>query len=210
MGASRANVASSFTIVKGAMIDETYAVFAAWDFERTKRENLTRLRDENFIGAATSTWLRDVSKVLSRRFDPQGRDRALVLLAKSGCDLEIWKPLLLWHMTRDEFLLRDFLVHCSLPTRAARTACGQRSSTTTVRSITKRGGTTEHEWSETTRDLGVTRRGRPQVRCASGGDFHGNSWPPLLTVSAGEASCAAVSSMRVTRPTSTTSKASAL
>jgi hypothetical protein len=30
--ASRANVVSSFTLVKGAMIEETYAVFSAWDF----------------------------------------------------------------------------------------------------------------------------------------------------------------------------------
>jgi len=30
---------------------------------------------------------------------------------KAGCDREVWKPVLLWHMTRDEFLLRDFLVH---------------------------------------------------------------------------------------------------
>jgi hypothetical protein len=44
--ASRANVVSSFTVVKGAMIEETYAVFAAWDFETTKRENLDRLRDD--------------------------------------------------------------------------------------------------------------------------------------------------------------------
>ena len=49
--ASRSNVVSSFTVVKGAMIEETYAVFAAWDFARSKRENLDRLRDENFIGA---------------------------------------------------------------------------------------------------------------------------------------------------------------
>lgn len=41
---SRANIVSSFTIVKGAMINETYAVFAAWDFNRSKRENLARLR----------------------------------------------------------------------------------------------------------------------------------------------------------------------
>src|SRR5690606_21772903 len=48
--------------------------------------------------------------VLHRRFDPEGRDRNLVELAQRGCPLELWKPLLLWHMTRDEFLLRDFLV----------------------------------------------------------------------------------------------------
>ncbi len=55
---------------KGAMIEETYAVFAAWDFARSKRENLDRLREENFIGASSATWLRDVAKVLNRRFDP--------------------------------------------------------------------------------------------------------------------------------------------
>src|SRR5438874_11293072 len=102
--ASRANVVSSFTVVKGAMIDETYAVFAGWDFARSKRENLDRLRAENFIGASSLTWLRDVAKVLNRRFDPDGRDRALVTLAKNACPISEWKPLLLWHMTRDEFL----------------------------------------------------------------------------------------------------------
>jgi hypothetical protein len=147
----RANVASSFTIVKGAMIDETYAVFSAWDFNRSKRENLTRLREENFIGAATATWVRDIAKVLNRRFDPQGRDRALVLLAKSGCDIEVWKPLLLWHMTRDEFLLRDFLVHWLFPAYESGTYRVRPDELYDyLRSITKRGGTTEHEWSETT------------------------------------------------------------
>jgi len=66
------------------MVDETYAVFAAWDFERSKRENLDRLREQNFIGASSTTWLRDVAKVLNRRFDPAGRDRPLVILAKHG------------------------------------------------------------------------------------------------------------------------------
>jgi hypothetical protein len=149
--AARANVASSFTIVKGAMIDETYAVFAAWDFEQSKRENLTRLRDDNFIGAATATWLRDIAKVLNRRFDPQGRDRALVLLAKGGCDIDLWKPLLLWHMTRDEFLLRDFLIHWLFPaydSGAYRVRPEELHDY--LRSIRKRGGTTEHAWSETT------------------------------------------------------------
>jgi hypothetical protein len=106
---SRANVASSFTVVKGAMIEETYGVFAAWEFNRSRRENLDRLRAENFIGASSGTWLRDVAKVLNRRFDPDGRDRPLVVLAKHGITLDEWKPLLLWHMTRDEFLVRDFI-----------------------------------------------------------------------------------------------------
>jgi len=108
---ARSRVVSSFTIIKGSLIDETYAVFQGWDFDLSRTENLRRVREENTIGATSTHWARDVSKVLSRRFDPAGRDRALVDLAKAHCDREVWKPLLLWHMTRDEFLLRDFLVH---------------------------------------------------------------------------------------------------
>ena len=148
---ARSHVASSFTLIKGAMIDETYAVFAAWDFGSSKRENLDRLRRENFIGASTTTWLRDVAKVLNRRFDPSARDRALVLLAKSGCPIEEWKPILLWHMTRDEFLLRDFLINWLFPTFVSG---AYRVRTEDLyehlRSVGRRGGTTEHAWSETT------------------------------------------------------------
>lgn len=149
--ASRANVASSFTVVKGAMIEETYAVFSAWDFERSKRENLDRLRDENFVGASSATWLRDVAKVLNRRFDPAVRDRPLVVLAKRGLPIEEWKPLLLWHMTRDEFLVRDFLETWLF---AAYDSGTFRVHTEDVEKylgdIGKRGGTTEHAWSEQT------------------------------------------------------------
>lgn len=147
----RSHVASSFTLIKGAMIDETYAVFAAWDFNISKRENLDRLRRENFIGAGTTTWLRDIAKVLNRRFDPVDRDRALVLLAKNGCPIEEWKPILLWHMTRDEFLLRDFLVNWLFP---AFVSGAYRVRTEDVyehlRGVGLRGGTTEHGWSEAT------------------------------------------------------------
>jgi hypothetical protein len=108
LAASRSKVASSFTIIKGALIEETYTAFQDWDFEISRRENLRRMKDLNTIGATSTNWLRDVGKVLNRRFDPNGRDRALVELAKAGCRREIWKPLLLWHMTRDEFLVRDF------------------------------------------------------------------------------------------------------
>jgi len=148
---SRANVASSFTVVKGAMIDETYAVFAAWDFGRSKRENLDRLRDENFIGASSATWLRDVAKVLNRRFEPDGRDRPLVVLAKSGCELEEWKPLLLWHITRDEFLVRDFLQSWLFPAYDSGTfRVRPEELHEYLRGIGKRGGTTEHAWTEQT------------------------------------------------------------
>jgi hypothetical protein len=133
------------------MIEETYAIFSQWNFERSKRENLDRLRDENFIGASSTTWLRDVAKVLNRRFDPAGRDRSLVVLAKHGLPVEEWKPLLLWHMTRDEFLVRDFLETWLF---AAYDAGAFRVHAEDVEkylgNISSRGGTTEHAWSEQT------------------------------------------------------------
>jgi hypothetical protein len=63
MTTDRTNIVSSYTIVKGSMIDETYAVMAAWDFSKSKKENLDRLRSSNFIGAKSDSWLRDISKV---------------------------------------------------------------------------------------------------------------------------------------------------
>jgi hypothetical protein len=133
------------------MIDEAYAVFAAWDFTRSKRENLSRVREENTIGASSVTWVRDVAKVLNRRFDPSGRDRALVVLAQRGCDLEIWKPILLWHITRDEFLLRDFLVNWVFPAYdAGAFRVRPEELHEYLRGIGKHGGTIEHVWTETT------------------------------------------------------------
>lgn len=111
MSSSRANVISSFTIIKGSLINETYAVFRGWDYDLSKVDNLRRVREENSIGGTSANWAIDVAKVINRRFDPAGRDRPLVELSKAGMDQDSWKPLLLFHITRDEFLLRDFLVN---------------------------------------------------------------------------------------------------
>jgi hypothetical protein len=148
---SRSQVASSFTVIKGSMVEETYAVFSQWDFDRSKRENLDHLREENFIGASSATWLRDVAKVLNRRFDPAGRDRPLVVLAKGGVPVDEWKPLLLWHMTRDEFLVRDFFETWLFTAYDAGTFRVHAEDVEKyLGDIGKRGGTTEHVWSEQT------------------------------------------------------------
>src|SRR5579862_8748328 len=135
------------------MVEETYAVFAQWDLDKTKTENLQRLRDDNYIGASSATWLRDVSKVINRRFDPSDRDRPLVELARRGCDLAEWRPILLWHMTRDEFLVRDFLIHCLFPAFAAGVfRIDANHVTAHLQRIHERGASTEHTWTdETTR-----------------------------------------------------------
>ena len=148
---SRAHIVSSFTAIKGAMVEETYAVFADWDFDQSKRENLGRLREENFIGASSATWLRDVAKVINRRFEPDERDRALVVLAKGSCSIEEWKPLFLWHITRDEFLLRDFLETWLFPAYDAGAFRVRPDELHDyLRNLESRGATTEHAWSDQT------------------------------------------------------------
>jgi hypothetical protein len=149
---TRANVVSSFTLIKGTMIPETYAAFAAWEPDLTKKENLERLRRDNPIGVRSATWLRDVAKVLNRRFDPAGRDRALLVLAQKGCPLDEWKPILLWHITRDEFLLRDFLVnwlYVQFESGVYRLRPGELDEF--LLGLERRGGEIEHPWTEVTR-----------------------------------------------------------
>jgi hypothetical protein len=147
----RTNIVSSFTIIKGAMISETYDTLARWDLGLSKKENLDRLRRENSIGARSVTWLRDVAKVLNRRFDPQGRDRALVILAQGGCPIDEWKPILLWHLTRDEFLVRDFLVNWLFDAyEEGAFRLRPEDLHQYLRSLSARGGETEHPWTEAT------------------------------------------------------------
>lgn len=112
--AARSKVASCLAI-KGALIEETYAVFRGWDDGLSKTENLKRARQENRMAAKSANWARNVSWAISRRFDPTGRDRPLAELAKAGCDREVWKPLLLFYLTRDDFLVRDFLLNWLYP-----------------------------------------------------------------------------------------------
>lgn len=151
MASDRTGVVSSFTIVKGSLIPETYAVLQRWDFCQSKKDNLDRLRHENYIGATSETWLRDVAKVLNRRLDPEGRDRALAVLAQGSCPLEEWRPIMLWHMTRDEFLVRDFLVHW-LFREYEGGAFRVRPDDIDhyLRKIGVQGGETEHEWTDAT------------------------------------------------------------
>jgi hypothetical protein len=151
MRATRDHIVSSFSIIKGAMISETYEVLARWNFGLNKRANLDRLRDENYIGASSATWLRDVAKVLNRRLDPDGRDRPLVILAKGGCQIEEWKPILLWHITRDEFLLRDFLVNwLAVAHEDGVYRLRPDDLYSYLRTLGSRGGETEHKWTDTT------------------------------------------------------------
>ncbi|MCC6130022.1 MAG: DUF1819 family protein [Acidobacteria bacterium] len=148
---SRANVVSSFTIIKGAMVEETFSALAAWDLDQTKRQNLDHIRDLNLVAAKSQTWLRDIGRVLSRRFDPAGKDRPLALLAKAAWSLDAWKPALLWHITREEFLFRDFLINWLFPAwREGVHRLRPEDLYEFLRSVPKRGGVIQRQWSEKT------------------------------------------------------------
>ena len=49
MAQSRSRVVSSFTIIKGSLIDETYSVFRSWNFAKSRTENLRHGGTEDFI-----------------------------------------------------------------------------------------------------------------------------------------------------------------
>jgi hypothetical protein len=150
--AGRRDVVSSFTLIKGTMIPETLAVLRGWDRDVSKRENLDRLRHRNDIGAGSANWLRDVAKVMNRRFDPNGRDRALVFFAKDRLTTTEWNAVLLWHMTRDEFLLRDFLVNWLYAEfEAGVFRLRPEDVEPFLATLGDRGGVVEHDWSQATR-----------------------------------------------------------
>lgn len=109
MAKSRSQVVSSFTVMKGLQLDATLHAFRDWNLTQTKKQNLDRLKSAAPLGRRTANWSRDVAKTLNRRFDTDGVDRLVVELVQASCPLDVWKPIALWHMTRDEFLVRDFL-----------------------------------------------------------------------------------------------------
>jgi hypothetical protein len=147
----RSKVVSSFTIVKGALISETYEVLSHWDLELSKKANLDRLRRDNYIAASSDTWLRDVAKVVNRRLDPGGKDRPLVTLCKGGCPIDEWRPIYLWHLTRDEFLVRDFLVTWLFDEyEDGAFQLRPDDLQAYLRSLGMRGGETEHAWTDAT------------------------------------------------------------
>lgn len=101
---------SSFGIIKGPMIAESYACLRSWNWSESKAQNILRFKTETLAGAASSNWVRDVAFAMSSRFDPEGVDRPLTLLAQKDPGLDLWRPLLLWHWTQREYLLRMFLL----------------------------------------------------------------------------------------------------
>lgn len=106
---SQEPIISSFTAIKGPLVTETYAIFAEWDFRRTKRENLENSSTLAMLAAGSEKRLADISRVIFRRFQIPGRDVPLIFLAQRHCQIDVWKTVLLWHLSQQDTLLRRFL-----------------------------------------------------------------------------------------------------
>ena len=96
-------------LIRGPLISDTLQALQGWDLEASKRVNLYQLRQSNSIGAPTQAWLKKVCSALSARFDPEGKDRSLLLAARNATGQRHWKPLLLWHLANTDRLLGDGL-----------------------------------------------------------------------------------------------------
>ena len=151
--ASPAVNVSSFSVKLGAYVGETYRVLAGWDVNRTDADNFASVLATNSVGASSDAWLRDIIRSISQRYAPAGRDRALVDLAAGGCPIETWRPILLWHLTRRQFLLSDFLMNWLQPARESGLAVVRTPDLYPhLATLHERGGHVARPWTpETTR-----------------------------------------------------------
>jgi len=92
---------------KGALIEETHAVFRHWDLNATCKENLERARTENTPGADNEAWLKEIISTLSSRFGDDTYTEALILMAQHS-DIEVWRPCLLWYIGQTDELYYQF------------------------------------------------------------------------------------------------------
>ncbi len=94
---------------KGALVEETYRVFAHWNLNESLSANLERIRRDNPLGARNRSWLSEVTVTLSSRFARGDSIEPLVILAKAQYPLEHWRYFLLWHFGSTDGLFRRFV-----------------------------------------------------------------------------------------------------
>jgi hypothetical protein len=100
---------------KGILLEESYRIFACWNLNQSLRENITRIRETNPIGAANQAWLWEVTATISSRFAFGDPLEPLVILAKGGLPIDTWKFCLLWHLGNSDGMLVSFFSDYLLP-----------------------------------------------------------------------------------------------
>ena len=138
-------------LIRGPLFSDTLQALQGWELEASKRANLEQLRQSNSIGAPTQAWLKKVCSALSSRFEPAGRDRALVLAARTETGQRHWKSLLLWHLANSEQLLGDGLRWSAQVHRDGADLLQTAQVLTWLESTGAQGHPEVTEWSEATR-----------------------------------------------------------
>lgn len=100
---------SSYLAIKGPFIETTFRAFSDWDLAAAPKDNFEQIQQTNAVGASSDAWLKQFVKVLKIRYDLQDSDRRLIELVQSGWHIEDWRPVQLWHISRKDELLREFL-----------------------------------------------------------------------------------------------------
>lgn len=99
---------SSYLAIKGPLSETTYRAFSGWNLSLTVKENLHQLETTNSVGASSTGWLKQFIRVIKQRYDLSGPDRTLVELVHNGWSIDDWRPVQLWHMSRNDRLLWQF------------------------------------------------------------------------------------------------------
>ena len=138
-------------LIRGPLVTDTLQALQGWELEASKRANLEQLRQSNSIGAPTQAWLKKVCSALSSRFEPAGRDRALVLAAQTETGQRHWKSLLLWHLANSEQLLGDGLRWSAQVHRDGADLLQTDQALAWLEGTSSHGHAEVAEWSEATR-----------------------------------------------------------
>ena len=138
-------------LIRGPLVSDTLQALQGWELEASKRANLEELRQTNSIGAPTQAWLKKVCSALSSRFEPAGRDRALVLAARTETGQRHWKSLLLWHLANSEQLLGDGLGWSAQVHRDGADILQTDQALAWLEGTSSQGHPEVTEWSEATR-----------------------------------------------------------
>ena len=99
---------SSYLAIKGPLSETTYRAFSDWDLSLSVKDNLHRLQETNSVGASSAGWLKQFIRVLKQRYDLSGSDRPLIESVHQGWNIDDWRPVQFWHMSRSDELLRHF------------------------------------------------------------------------------------------------------
>ena len=165
MAATQSENHSGRLMRKGVLVEETYRIFACWDVSVPLRQNLSRIREQNPIGASNAAWLKEVVATLSNRFSAGDPIAPLVILAKGELAIATWKYCLLWHLHSTDGLFSAFMREFLAPRIESGTVVFTTEDVMPyVQELQSRG-----VFGEKLSDYGVRRMGRDLLRAA--GEF---------------------------------------